>query len=188
VSVALVLALLSGGCAAHDNGASGKATPRPSAALDGPALTVDGGDGATGLCLHHVRAPEDLTVFDDFLVASTPLTITGVRAVGVGDVLETPDGLAVPVVGRRPLGSGVVSWPVRKAPLRSLAKHLEWTSRTPLVGAHLDVQRAVMAFVHLRGGSGARLDGIDFDYRTDAGATGTVRSAKSIRFSRRGCG
>jgi hypothetical protein len=187
----VLLCFVLGGCA--DGGGAG---PGADASPDAPAspgverdaaLVVEGDGASTQLCLRHVKTRSDLAVFQDFLVASTPLSITGVRAVGVGAV-DAPGGLAVAVVGRRPVGTGIVTWPVRASTVRkSVGTHVDWRGRTNLVGAHLDVQRAVLTFVHLRGGPGARLGGLEYSYRTDAGKTGTARSAAAIRFDRGGC-
>jgi len=189
LSIALVvLGLLLAGCANGGGARPGApGSSRPPAA-SGPALVVEGDGADNKLCLRHVRGRSDLAVFQDFLVAATPLTITGVRAVGVGAV-DARGGLAAGVVGQRPAGTEIVTWPVHSSTIRrSLGQHVDWRGRTSLVGAHLEVQRAVLTFVHLRGGPGARLDGLEYSYRTDAGRTGTARSAASIRFNRGGCG
>ncbi|RNL77721.1 hypothetical protein [Nocardioides marmorisolisilvae] len=182
LGILLLTTLLISGC----GGTSPSARPTPGKASttpadDGPALTVTG--RGTGVdCLEKVRK-EDLGFWSDTLTASTPLRITTATAVGHG--VRVLGGLLLPVVGGSVNSLGVTEWP----PVvdRGLLEDVDWRARTPIFRTVLPVQRAMLPMLHVHAVGGGQLDAVDLGYRTESGATGTVRVTMGIRFSRTTC-
>jgi hypothetical protein len=188
VSVVLVLLAFITACSSQE------APPGPTAAPSqspSPSATAPSGDllkferaGGGLSCVESGGEVVALGLWDDTMIASTPLRITGVRAIGRS--VRIAGGLVAPVVGGLPEVSGISDWPPG-APERTLAKSLDWEARTQVVGAHLDVQRAVLPFLHLVAKPGGTLSAIELAYRTDAGQAGSVRVDRVIRFARGRC-